>query len=246
MTTRTSQPAGGALLISEMKEFASFPKATQRYIRRSLDVAYGRSRPDRDLGPRRDRGRGDPRPGPLLQAARPSSPADPGRQRPRHDRAVPGHAGHAGRVRPGPGPAARISPPSASFTSGCSARASGRGCRRRSAPPRPCRTSTPTAAAILLQSISESAATAPGWSTREPVFWPEWVEKVDSRRRRASSRQLSPYGKISRELLKAVSRILVMDEDAARALPICRDGRRGRRPARRRPSCGDTCRAPCR
>jgi hypothetical protein len=28
-----------------MKEFASFPKATQRYIRRSLDVAYGRSDP---------------------------------------------------------------------------------------------------------------------------------------------------------------------------------------------------------
>ena len=45
MSTRTSQPAGGALLISEMKEFASFPKATQRYIRRSLDVAYGRSDP---------------------------------------------------------------------------------------------------------------------------------------------------------------------------------------------------------
>ena len=32
---------------------------------------------------------------------------------------------------------------------------------------------------VLLQSISESAATAPGWSSREPVFWPEWVEKVD-------------------------------------------------------------------
>ena len=45
MATRTSQPAGGALLISELKEFASFPKATQRYIRRSLDVAYGRSDP---------------------------------------------------------------------------------------------------------------------------------------------------------------------------------------------------------
>ena len=45
MATRTSQPAGGALLISEMKEFASFPKATQRYIRRSLDVAYSRSDP---------------------------------------------------------------------------------------------------------------------------------------------------------------------------------------------------------
>jgi hypothetical protein len=34
---------------------------------------------------------------------------------------------------------------------------------------------------ILLQSISESAATAPGWSSREPAFGPEWVEKVDSR-----------------------------------------------------------------
>jgi len=29
----------------------------------------------------------------------------------------------------------------------------------------------------LLQSISEAAATAPGWSTREPCFYPEWVEK---------------------------------------------------------------------
>ncbi len=45
MITRTSQPASGAMLISEMKEFASFTKATQRYIRRSLDVAYGRRDP---------------------------------------------------------------------------------------------------------------------------------------------------------------------------------------------------------
>ena len=29
----------------------------------------------------------------------------------------------------------------------------------------------------LLQSLSEAAATAPGWSTREPSFYPEWVEK---------------------------------------------------------------------
>ncbi len=29
----------------------------------------------------------------------------------------------------------------------------------------------------LLHSISEAAATAPGWSEREPVFFPEWVEK---------------------------------------------------------------------
>ena len=45
MITRTSQPASGAMLISEMKEFAGFSKATQRYIRRSLDVAYGRRDP---------------------------------------------------------------------------------------------------------------------------------------------------------------------------------------------------------
>ena len=45
MTTRTKQPAGGALLIAELKEFASFPKATQRYIRRSLDIGFGRADP---------------------------------------------------------------------------------------------------------------------------------------------------------------------------------------------------------
>lgn len=31
---------------------------------------------------------------------------------------------------------------------------------------------------ILLQSISEAAATAPGWSDRKPVFLPEWVDKI--------------------------------------------------------------------
>ena len=31
----------------------------------------------------------------------------------------------------------------------------------------------------LLQSISEAAATAPGWSSREPSFFPEWIEKVE-------------------------------------------------------------------
>lgn len=32
----------------------------------------------------------------------------------------------------------------------------------------------------LLQSISEAAATAAGWSNRQPVFYPAWVEKVDA------------------------------------------------------------------
>lgn len=30
---------------------------------------------------------------------------------------------------------------------------------------------------LLLHSISEAAATAPGWSDREPSFYPEWVDK---------------------------------------------------------------------
>ncbi|WP_374413642.1 hypothetical protein [Novosphingobium colocasiae] len=30
---------------------------------------------------------------------------------------------------------------------------------------------------VLLHSISEAAATAPGWSDREPSFYPEWIEK---------------------------------------------------------------------
>jgi hypothetical protein len=32
---------------------------------------------------------------------------------------------------------------------------------------------------LLLQSISEAVATAPGWSKRAPSFFPEWVEKID-------------------------------------------------------------------
>jgi hypothetical protein len=35
----------------------------------------------------------------------------------------------------------------------------------------------PTKRRELLQSISEAAATAPGWSGQEPTFFPEWVEK---------------------------------------------------------------------
>lgn len=32
---------------------------------------------------------------------------------------------------------------------------------------------------VLFQSISEAAATAPGWSERPPHFYPEWVDKVE-------------------------------------------------------------------
>lgn len=33
---------------------------------------------------------------------------------------------------------------------------------------------------LLLQSLSEAAATAPGWSPREPSFYPEYVEHVEA------------------------------------------------------------------
>ena len=41
MATNT-KPADGALVLVEMKEFGGFPAATQRYIRRSLDVGLQR------------------------------------------------------------------------------------------------------------------------------------------------------------------------------------------------------------
>ncbi len=37
-----AKPSDGAITIAELREFASFPAATQRYIRRSLDVAFHR------------------------------------------------------------------------------------------------------------------------------------------------------------------------------------------------------------
>jgi hypothetical protein len=33
---------------------------------------------------------------------------------------------------------------------------------------------------LLLQSLSEAAATAPGWSEREPGFYPEYIEHVEA------------------------------------------------------------------
>jgi len=38
---------------------------------------------------------------------------------------------------------------------------------------------------ILLQSISEAAVTATGWSKRPPSFYPEWVDKVEAGSSRA-------------------------------------------------------------
>ena len=179
MITRTSQPASGAMLISEMKEFASFPKATQRYIRRSLDVAYGR----RDAVKRWSRDpaeaagiRAQERIYARLDHVRSYVPDDSGLDMIEpfigmlitvaafdlgQDR-LPNFAAYRFLYERLIGAASRPWLPAAF----CSAAALPH--------------LHPDRRRILLQSISEAAATAPGWSNREPVFFPEWVEKVDT------------------------------------------------------------------
>ena len=178
MTTRSSQPAGGALLLSEIKEFAAFPKSTQRYIRRSLDIAFGRrdaldcwARDEGEAASIRAQGRIYKQ----LEALRLQVPDDAGLDTIDpflgqlitltafdlgQDR-IPNFAAYRFLYERLLGAAVRPWLPAAF----CAAAALPHlhPDRRRS----------------LLQSISESAATAPGWSNREPVFWPEWVEKVD-------------------------------------------------------------------
>ena len=178
MTTRTSQPTGGVLLLSEMKEFAGFPKATQRYIRRSLDAAYGRTDPIETWS--RDE----------LETASIRAQARFYRQLDHLRSHVPDDSG-LDMIEPFMGTLVTL----VAFDLGqdrLPTFAAYRFLYERllGAASRPWLPAAFCAAAslphlhpdrrrLLLQSISENAATAPGWSNREPVFWPEWVEKVD-------------------------------------------------------------------
>ena len=178
MTTKTSQPAGGALLISEMKEFAGFPKATQRYIRRSLDVAFSR------VDPQGTWARDDVEAAAIAAQSRFYKQLDHLRLQ------IPDDSG-LDMIEPFMGMIVTLTafdlgqdrlPSFAAFRFLYE--------RLLGASVRPWLPAAFCAAAalphlhpdrrrMLLQSISESAATAPGWSNRDPVFWPEWVEKVD-------------------------------------------------------------------
>jgi hypothetical protein len=178
MTTRSSQPAGGALLLSEMKEFAGFPKSTQRYIRRSLDIAFGRrdalecwARDEGEAASIRAQGRLYKQ----LEALRLQVPDDSGLDTidPFMGLLITVTAFDLGQDR---------IPNFAAFRF-LYERLLGAGARPW-LPAAFCAAAAlphlhPDRRRLLLQSISESAATAPGWSNREPVFWPEWVEKVD-------------------------------------------------------------------
>ncbi len=177
MGTQT-KPADGALTIVEMKEFAAFSKGTQRYIRRSLDIGLGRRdamrRWSRDVGEAASI-RAQERTYRRLDLIRANLPDDSGldAMEPMMAPLVTMTAFDLGQDR---------LPDFASYRF-LYERLVGAGVRPW-LPAAFCSASAlphlhPERRRLLLQSISEAAATAPGWSNREPAFFPEWVEKVD-------------------------------------------------------------------
>ena len=164
--TKETRSVPGAMTLAEMKEFASFSSATQRYIRRSLDVGLERSdaviKVQISLYRRLDAiGKAIPEDCAIdsIEAFMPSL--------------ISLAAFDLGQGRIHSFPAFRflyerlLGPGSRPWLPGAF-------CAAASLPHL-----HPKTRKELLQSISEAAATAPGWSTREPSFFPEWVEKVD-------------------------------------------------------------------
>ena len=178
MPTRTKPSSGGALLLTELKEFASFTKATQRYIRRSLDIGFERedaielwARDAAEVASMRAQARLYKH----LESLRLQIPDDSGLDsiEPFLGQLVTLTAFDLGQDR---------LPSFASYRF-LYERLIGAGARPW-LPAAFCAAAAlphlhPERRRALLQSISETAATAPGWSNREPLFWPEWVEKDD-------------------------------------------------------------------
>jgi hypothetical protein len=176
MNGDTKQHAGTTML-AEMQEFASFAKGTQRYIRRSLDVGLGRrdairrwARDPAETGSIRAQEEMYRR----LDLVRETLPEDGGIEAAEamiaplvtltaHDLGegrLTGFRSYRFLYERLLGAAVRPWLPGAF----CAAAALPH--------------LHPEARRRLLQSVSESVATAAGWSLREPLFVPEWVEKV--------------------------------------------------------------------
>lgn len=173
------KPAEGAMTLAEMKEFAGFSAATQRYVRRSLDIGLDRddamTRWSRDVVEAASI-RAQARMYDRLEEIRALVPDDSGLDavEPFMAPLVTVSAFDLGQGRLTNFSAyrflyerlvgAEVRPwlPSAF----CSAAA--------------LPTLHPDLRRKLLQSISEAAATASGWSNRQPAFYPQWVEKVDA------------------------------------------------------------------
>ena len=165
-------------MLAEMREFASFPASTQRYVRRSLDVGLQRE----DAGARWARDVGEmavigaqAAVYARLPEARAAIPADPS----------------LSTVEAIMSPLVGISAfDLAQGRLSCFSAYRFLYERLLGARVRPWLPGAFCAAAALpglhpdlrrslLRSITESAATAPGWSVREPSFLPEWVDKVE-------------------------------------------------------------------
>lgn len=174
------KPADGAMTLAEMKEFASFPAGTQRYVRRSLDVGFGHddaiARWSRDVIESAS----------IMAQARIYARLEQVRD------LVPDDSGFD-TIEPFMAPLITMSAfdlgqdrlPSFGAYRFLYERLVGANVRPW-LPAAFCAAAAlphlhPEKRRILLQSISEAAATAPGWSNREPAFFPEWVDKVDVR-----------------------------------------------------------------
>ncbi|MCP3730962.1 hypothetical protein M9978_11020 [Sphingomonas sp. MG17] len=172
-----SKPAEGAMTLAEMKEFAGFTAATQRYIRRSLDVGLERH----DAMERWSRD--------TVETASIRAQAHMYDRIPEIRALVPDDSG-LDAMEPFMAPLVTVS----AFDLGQGRLTSFSAYRFLyerliGAEVRPWLPAAFCAAAALphlhpdlrrklLQSISEAAATASGWSNRQPAFFPQWVEKV--------------------------------------------------------------------
>ena len=173
-----TKPAQGVMTLAEMKEFASFPAATQRYVRRSLDIGLDRD----DAMERWSRD--------VVEATSIRAQARIYERLPDIRASVPDDSG-LDAVEPCLAPLVTVS----AFDLGQGRLVTFSAYRFLyerliGASVRPWLPAAFCAAAALphlhpelrrklLQSISEAAATASGWSTRAPAFFPYWVEKVD-------------------------------------------------------------------
>ncbi|HVJ02807.1 MAG TPA: hypothetical protein VM662_11540 [Sphingomonas sp.] len=173
------KPAEGAMTLAEMKEFAGFSAATQRYIRRGLDI--GLEREDAMARWSRD----------IVEAASIRAQARMYERLPEIRALLPDEE-DLDAVEPFLAPLTTVS----AFDLGQGRLTSFSAYRFLyerliGAEVRPWLPSAFCAAAALptlhpdlrrklLQSISEAAATASGWSSRQPAFFPQWVEKVDT------------------------------------------------------------------
>lgn len=164
-----------SMTIAEMREFAGFSAAEQRYIRRSLDIGLARSDAFRvwaRSGAENAAIRAHYVAYQELKALRTSIPCESGIG------SIEGFLGKLARVAAFDLAQERIGSFSAfRFLYE----------RLLGAEARPWLPSAFCAAAalphirpdrrkLLLQSLSEAAATAPGWSTRPPTFYPEYIE----------------------------------------------------------------------